>query len=62
MGSGIKMDCNEIAFKCNFAYLNEKTRIVESRRVDRDFEWGIPLCEYLNGMKIPGFDAYSVEC
>lgn len=20
------------------------------------------MCEYLNGMKIPGFDEYSVEC
>lgn len=62
MGSGIKMDCNEIAFKCNFAYLNEETWIVESRWVDREFDWGIPLCEFLNGMKIPGFDDYSVEC
>ena len=62
MGSGIKMDCNEIAFKCNFAYLNEETRIVESWRVDWEFDWGIPLCEFLNGMKIPGFDDYKVEC
>lgn len=62
MGSGIKMDCNEIAFKCNFAYLNTETRIVESRRVDRHFDWGVPLCDYLNGMKIPGYPEYSVEC
>jgi len=62
MGSGIKMDCNEIAFKCNFAYLNEETRIVESRWVDWDFDWGISLCDTLNGMKIPGFPEYSVEC
>ena len=35
MGSGIPMVENEIAFKCNFAYMDEKTHIVEKRRVDR---------------------------
>jgi 2,3-bisphosphoglycerate-independent phosphoglycerate mutase len=35
MGSGIPMDLSEIAFKCNFAYMNEETQVVEKRRVHR---------------------------
>ena len=36
MGSGLEMaPGSDIAFKCNFAYLNEETMIVERRRVDR---------------------------
>ena len=37
IGSGIPMDTNEIAFKCNFAHMDPNTRIVLKRRVDREF-------------------------
>lgn len=43
MGTGINMEHNEIAFKCNFAVIDEETEIVTNRRADREFEWGIPL-------------------
>lgn len=63
MGSGLPMSFDDIAFKCNFAYINDETGVVEHRRVDRDFDkWGIPLCDYLNGLKIPGYDDYTVSC
>jgi 2,3-bisphosphoglycerate-independent phosphoglycerate mutase len=53
MGTGMSMKNNEIAFKCNFAHLDMKTKVVLKRRVDRDFEkWGLPLIEAINGMKI----------
>ena len=35
MGSGLSMEGDEIAFKCNFAYMNPDSKIVEKRRVDR---------------------------
>lgn len=35
MGSGLPMEGDEIAFKCNFAYMNPENKIVEKRRVDR---------------------------
>ena len=39
------------------------TRIVEKRRVDREFpKWGIPLCDVLDGMKIPGYPDHVVRC
>jgi 2,3-bisphosphoglycerate-independent phosphoglycerate mutase len=57
------MSFEDIAFKCNFAYMNEQTGIVERRRVDREFDWGISLCDALNHMKIPGFESdFAVEC
>jgi len=57
MGSGIPMDYNEIAFKSNFAYMNDETLCVERRRVDREFtSWGLDLCADLNNIKIPGYD------
>ena len=52
MGTGIEMEENEIAFKCNFAVIDDETEIVTKsenytnsyrRRADRQFEWGIPL-------------------
>lgn len=46
----------DIAFKCNFAYINEETGLVERRRVSREFEWGISLCEVLNNITVEGFD------
>ena len=64
MGTGIEMQPNyDIAFKCNFAYINDDTEIVERRRCDREFsQWGIELCEVLNGMEIPGYPDYKVSC
>jgi len=58
MGSGLTMQPgSDIAFKCNFAFLNEETNIIERRRVDREFgEWGIPLCDALNGLIIKGYE------
>ena len=50
MGAGLLMIPDyDIAFKCNFAYLNEETQIVENRRVDRQFgDWGTSLCDVLD--------------
>mmetsp|Transcript_33671 Transcript_33671/g.24697 ORF Transcript_33671/g.24697 Transcript_33671/m.24697 type:complete len:173 (+) Transcript_33671:203-721(+) len=62
MGTGCEMGFDDIAFKCNFAYINDENDVVERRRVDRDFSWGIPLCDVLNNMKIPGFEEYEVKC
>ena len=62
MGAGVDMSYDDIAFKCNFAYINDDTGIVERRRADREFDWGIPLCDALNDLKIPGFDGYIVKC
>jgi len=64
MGSGLEMEPElDIAFKCNFAYLNEETNIVEKRRADREFvKWGIPLCSVINTMIIPGYENYKVSC
>jgi len=45
MGSGLITKVGDIAFKSNFAYMDIDSRIVERRRVDREFpDWGIPLC------------------
>lgn len=63
MGAGLDMNVGDIAFKSNFAYMDLETKIVERRRVDRTFaEWGVPLCDALNGLKVPGFPDHSVEC
>ena len=64
MGSGLSMEPeHDIAFKCNFAYLNVETNIVEKRRVDRNFrEWGVPLCSVIDGLVIPGYESYKVSC
>jgi 2,3-bisphosphoglycerate-independent phosphoglycerate mutase len=62
MGAGVEMTYEDIAFKCNFAYVNEETEIVERRRVDREFDWGISLCDALNNLKIPGYEDYIVKC
>lgn len=56
------MDFDEIGFKCNFAYMNEKG-IVEKRRVDRKFpEWGVPLIDFIHGMPIVGYEDYKLTC
>lgn len=62
MGAGCEMSYEDIAFKCNFAYINDENNIVERRRVDREFDWGIPLCEAINHMQIPGYPDYTVNC
>lgn len=61
MGAGIEMIPGDIAFKSNFAILDESTGIVTHRRADRDFEGPGPiLCAALNGLKLPNFPNHSV--
>jgi 2,3-bisphosphoglycerate-independent phosphoglycerate mutase len=62
MGAGVDMSKDDIAFKCNFSYINDENDVVERRRVDRDFEWGISLCDALNDLQIPGYEEYIVKC
>jgi 2,3-bisphosphoglycerate-independent phosphoglycerate mutase len=64
MGSGLEMTPEyDIAFKSNFAYLNEETNIVERRRVDREFnQWGLELVDVLDKVVIPGYEQYQVSC
>lgn len=63
LGTGIHMDLDEIGFKCNFAYMNPETWIVEKRRVDREFDkWGIELIDAINGLEIPGYKDYKCSC
>ncbi|XP_078443248.1 uncharacterized protein LOC144712799 [Wolffia australiana] len=62
MGAGLAMSPGDIAFKSNFATLDEKTGIVTSRRADRHFEEEGPvLCESLDGIKLPSFPQYQVR-
>ena len=30
--------------------------------MDREFSWGISLCEVINGLIIPGYEQYKVTC
>ncbi|XP_021763490.1 uncharacterized protein LOC110728151 [Chenopodium quinoa] len=62
MGAGLAMSPGDIAFKSNFATLDEKTGIVTSRRADRHFEEEGPiLCASLDGMKLPSYPEYEVR-
>ncbi|KAI5431772.1 hypothetical protein KIW84_035808 [Lathyrus oleraceus] len=62
MGAGLAMSPGDIAFKSNFATLDEKTGTVTSRRADRHFEEEGPiLCAALDGMKLPSFPQYEVR-
>lgn len=62
MGAGLAMSPGDIAFKSNFATLDEKTGVVTSRRADRHFEEEGPiLCTALDGMKLPSFPEYDVR-
>ncbi|KEH21852.1 putative phosphoglycerate mutase (2,3-diphosphoglycerate-independent) [Medicago truncatula] len=62
MGAGLAMSPGDIAFKSNFATLDEKTGVVTSRRADRHFEEEGPiLCAALDGMKLPSFPEYEVR-
>jgi len=57
MGAGMEMLPGDIAFKSNFAVLDEGSGRVVKRRADRHFEVEGPLlCGDLNGRVIPGFD------
>lgn len=62
MGAGLAMSPGDIAFKSNFATLDENTGIVTSRRADRHFEEEGPiLCASLDGMKLPSYPEYEVR-
>ncbi|KAL1059739.1 hypothetical protein V6Z11_1Z011700 [Gossypium hirsutum] len=62
MGAGLAMSPGDIAFKSNFATLDEKTGIVTSRRADRHFEEEGPiLCAALDRMKLPSLPEYEVR-
>eukprot|EP00164_Ancoracysta_twista_P010295 GFYU01015479.1.p1 GENE.GFYU01015479.1~~GFYU01015479.1.p1 ORF type:complete len:430 (-),score=76.86 GFYU01015479.1:296-1585(-) len=61
MGAGLDMSPGDIAFKCNFAVLDEASGMVTSRRADRHFEAEGPvLCNYLNGTPLPSFPEHQV--
>jgi len=63
LGAGLQMEPGEIAFKSNFSFMNLETNIVERRRVDRTFpDWGIPLCDAINNLPIPGYPDYVLSC
>lgn len=63
MGAGLDMNIGDIAFKSNFAYMNLSSKIVERRRVDRTFaDWGVPLCDALNNLKVPGYPDHIIKC
>lgn len=48
MGAGIEMEAGDIAFKCNFATIDDASGIVLFRRCDRDFtKEGPVLCAAL---------------
>ncbi|CAM0147670.1 unnamed protein product [Urochloa decumbens] len=62
MGAGLAMAPGDIAFKSNFATLDENAGIIVSRRADRHFEEEGPiLCAALDGMKLPSFPDYEVR-
>jgi 2,3-diphosphopglycerate-independent phosphoglycerate mutase len=62
MGAGLAMSPGDIAFKSNFATLDEETGVVTSRRADRHFEEEGPiLCSALDGLKLPSYPQYEVR-
>ncbi|KAG2498895.1 hypothetical protein HYH03_003086 [Edaphochlamys debaryana] len=62
MGAGIAMAPGDIAFKCNFATMDEASGLVTSRRADRHFEHlGPTLCAALDGLPIPGYPEHRVS-
>lgn len=61
MGAGMEMEPGDIAFKSNFAVLDEESGVVLHRRADRNFEEeGPQLCEAMNGTPVPGFENYTI--
>eukprot|EP00850_Spirogloea_muscicola_P014997 SM000111S18820 [mRNA] locus=s111:369107:371266:+ [translate_table: standard] len=62
MGAGLHMEPGDIAFKCNFATVNDLTGEVVSRRADRHFEREGPLlCAALDNLVPPSFADYKVN-
>lgn len=62
MGAGIDMERGDVAFKSNFATMEDDQVNVKLRRVDRGFPaWGRPLCDYLNGTKLDSFPDVTVS-
>lgn len=51
MGAGCSVEPGDIAFKCNFATIDEASGLVTHRRVDRTFDIeGPELCGALDGV------------
>lgn len=62
MGTGLRMKPGDIAFKSNFATIDDATDIVTSRRADRRFEdVGPILCASLDGLPLPSFPEHSIS-
>lgn len=62
MGAGLPMQPGDIAFKSNFATIDRASRIVVSRRADRDFEGlGPSLCAAIDGLRLPSYPMHSVS-
>jgi 2,3-bisphosphoglycerate-independent phosphoglycerate mutase len=50
LGAGCAVEPGDIAFKCNFATIDESSEVVLHRRVDRTFDLEGPvLCDHLDG-------------
>lgn len=61
MGAGLSMNLGDIAFKCNFATIDENG-VVISRRADRSFEEDGPvLCDALDNLTIPGYPEHCIS-
>ncbi|KAG6541510.1 hypothetical protein Mapa_017107 [Marchantia paleacea] len=61
LGAGLAMSPGDIAFKSNFATIDDASGLVTSRRADRHFEEEGPiLCAALNGLKLPSYPKYQV--
>eukprot|EP00033_Pygsuia_biforma_P001402 GCRY01001586.1.p1 GENE.GCRY01001586.1~~GCRY01001586.1.p1 ORF type:complete len:447 (-),score=32.33 GCRY01001586.1:583-1923(-) len=61
MGSGMEMLPGDVAFKSIFSFM-DSDQIVVKRRADRNFvREGPILCEFLDGLTIPGFPDVSVS-
>jgi 2,3-bisphosphoglycerate-independent phosphoglycerate mutase len=64
LGAGMDMEPGDIAFKSNFAVVDEQTGVVVRRRADRAFEREGPiLCDALNGLVVEVDEIrYRVYC
>ncbi|KAI0498836.1 hypothetical protein KFK09_019731 [Dendrobium nobile] len=62
MGAGLAMSPGNIAFKSNFATMDQNTGVVTNRRADRHFEEDGPIfCAALDGMKLPLYPEYEIR-
>lgn len=62
MGAGLDVGVGDLAFKCNFATIND-SGIVTSRRADRYFTREGPiLCAAIDGIEVPRYPDYTVSC